>query len=117
MSGYTSYRAGLAAEDTISASYQSRGHQIAARRWRSEAGEIDLIARDGDTIVFVEVKKARNLARAAESLRPRQMHRLMRSAEAFLGLEPLGLNTPARFDVALVDGTGQFEIIENALAA
>ena len=41
----------------------------------------------------------------------------MRAAETYLGGEPGGTDTPARFDVALVDAMGRFEIIENALAA
>ena len=117
MSGYRSYLSGLAAEDTIAAQYEERGCHIAMRRWRSAAGEIDLIARDGDTVIFVEVKRGRDLDRAAIRLGERQMQRLRRAAELFLGQEPRGLDTPARFDVALVDAEGRFEILENALAA
>ena len=117
MSGYTSYRAGLAAEESIRAAYQMSGHAIAAERWRCAAGEIDLIARNDQSVIFVEVKRAKDIASAAERLRPRQVRRLMRAAEIYLGGEPGGTDTPAWFDVALVDAMGRFEIIENALAA
>ena len=85
-----------------------------AQRWRSEAGEIDIIVRAGNEIVFVEVKTSRNFERAASRITRQQQARIYRSAEVFLGTQPQGLLTPARFDVALVDGTGAIEIIENA---
>ena len=55
--------------------------------------------------------------RVAARLGPRQLGRIARSAEAFLGGEPRGTDTPARIDVALVDGSGRLEILENVLAA
>ncbi|MEM6304114.1 MAG: YraN family protein [Pseudomonadota bacterium] len=109
-----SYEAGQAAEFRIAQDYERRGFAIARRRWRGQGGEIDLILRGADGLIFVEVKQARNLARAAESLTSRQMHRIAQAAEEFLGAEELGTLTPVRFDVALVDGQGQTQIIENA---
>ena len=88
-----------------------------ARRWRSEAGEIDLIARKDGVVVFVEVKRAKDFATAARRLAPQQAARIMASAELFLGGEPEGTDTPARVDVALVDAQGAVKIIENALSA
>jgi putative endonuclease len=87
---------------------------IAARRWRSQAGEIDLIARKGACVVFVEVKQSRTLARAAYALSPRQVARIAASAALFLEGEPRGQDTEARFDLALVDNSGRVEIVENA---
>jgi len=112
--GAREYRAGLAAEARIAQDYERRGLTVARRRWRGQAGEIDLIARDGDSLIFIEVKKSRSFARAAERLGPRQMARLCGAAEEFMAGEPAGLLTEMRFDVALVDGQGQFRIIENA---
>lgn len=112
--GRIAYHAGLAAENRIAQDYERRGFTVARRRWRGQGGEIDLILRDGTGLIFVEVKQSRSLARAAESLSPRQMHRIYRSAEEFLGSEPGGSLTPVRFDVALVDGQGDTQIIENA---
>ena len=125
MSGKVSHCAGAAAEDGVWEDYCRRGHALAARRWRpgggrrshAGAGEIDLIARKDGVVVFIEVKRARDIATAAARLGQRQMARIARSAEAFLGGEPAGTDTPARFDVALVDGTGRIEIVENAFAA
>ncbi len=117
MSGAASYHGGVAAEDAVARCYADRGYAVAARRWRSAAGEIDLILRRDGAVVFVEVKRARDFAAAAERLGPRQVGRLLRAAEMFLGGEPAGTDTEARFDVALVDGTGRVEIRENVLSA
>lgn len=112
--GQVAFHDGMAAEQRIAQDYERRGFSVARRRWRSAGGEIDLITRDAGGVVFVEVKKARDFARAAERLSPRQMARIYASAEAFLATEPEGQLTNARFDVALVDAAGRFEIIENA---
>lgn len=112
--GRRSHHAGQAAEQRIAQDYERRGFAIARRRWRGKRGEIDLIVRDGTGLIFVEVKQSRSLSRAAESLSPRQMQRIYTSAEEFMGSEPAGSLTEARFDVALVDGQGDMQIIENA---
>ena len=58
MSGAVSYHAGVAAEAAVARLYETGGTPITARRWRSEAGEIDLIARNGAEIIFIEVKQS-----------------------------------------------------------
>ena len=117
MSGITSYAAGLSAEDCVARDYARRGLTVAARRWRSPAGEIDLVARDGDTLVFVEVKQSRDFARAAARLTRRQMERITTSALAFLAGEGRSLDTEMRFDLAMVDAAGRVERLENAFGA
>ena len=117
MTGSLSYHAGLSAESQVERVYETRGFTISARRWRGTGGEIDLIARGDDTVVFVEVKKSRDHARAAERLSGRQKSRLCDAASEYLGRCLQGLNTPARFDVALVDSIGRVRIIENAITA
>ncbi|SPF77618.1 YraN family protein [Pseudoprimorskyibacter insulae] len=115
--GRTAYHSGLAAEDTVSRMYDRRGLVETRRRWRGKGGEIDLIFADGDTVVFVEVKKSRTHDRAAQMLSMRQQQRLCRAAEEYLGTQPRGSLTDARFDVALVDGYGNVEVIENGIMA
>ncbi|GAA0308427.1 YraN family protein [Rhodovulum strictum] len=117
MSGTVGFHAGLAAEDSVARGYERRGLAIAARRWRGRAGEIDLIAREGDEVIFVEVKQSSSFARAAERVSPRQARRIMAAAQEFLDGEPRGQLTDIRFDVALVDAMGRIEILENAFAA
>jgi putative endonuclease len=117
MTGLVSHCAGMAAEASVARHYSQSGREIAASRWRSAGGEIDLIARDGAEVVFIEVKKAATHAEAAHRLSRRQMDRLCHSAALFLEGEPRGQLTPMRFDVALVDAMGRIDIIENAFAA
>lgn len=114
MNGSVSYHAGLSAEDQVAADYARRGHGTRGHRWRGKSGEIDLIAEDGEGLIFVEVKKSRDFSRAAERLSSRQMQRIYMSASEYLGQMPRGQLTPVRFDVALVNEAGAIEIIENA---
>ena len=111
--GARAHLAGGAAEEIVARHYENHGYTVAERRWRGPGGEIDLILRGPDELVFVEVKHS---SRGAAALRitPRQMERIYASAGQYLENEPQGQLTPVRFDAALVDGTGAVEIIENA---
>ena len=117
MSGARSYHAGLAAESMVQRHYERSGRTVCAKRWRGRAGEIDLIARDGAQVIFIEVKQSKTHAQAALHLTPRQMARIYGAASEFISGEPAGQCTDVRFDVALVDGMGRIEILENAFAA
>jgi len=117
MSGMVSYLAGASAEEQVGAHYARNGMPITARRWRGKGGEIDLVAQDGDGLVFIEVKKSRSHARAAERLSMRQIRRLFDAAGEYMAVFSSGRAVNARFDVALVDGAGRIEILENALIA
>ncbi len=112
--GAMSYHAGLAAEGCVAQDYERRGFAVAAQRWRGKSGEIDLIVRDGNGLIFIEVKQSRDFERAALALSAAQMRRLYRAAEEYLGTQPRGSLTDVRFDVALVNGHGETKIIENA---
>ena len=115
--GGQAYHAGRTAEAIVERHYEQAGRSICARRWRGTAGEIDLVARDGAEVIFIEVKHSRTHASAAEQLSGRQISRLLQAASEYIGSEPAGQLTQMRFDLALVDGQGRIEIIENALAA
>ncbi len=108
--------AGASAEWQVAQDYERRGFPIAQRRWRGRGGEIDLIAQDGDGLLFIEVKKSRTFDRAVQRLTARQIARLQMAAEEYLGTQPKGSLTEVRFDVALVNGIGEMRVIENALA-
>jgi putative endonuclease len=94
---------GLAGEDAACAELERRGYAILARRYRTRAGEVDLVARDGQTVVFVEVKTRATEAfgggAAAVTWRKRQ--RLVRVAMEFLARSGL-VHAPCRFDVVVV---------------
>ncbi len=109
-----SYHAGQAAELMVASDYERRGYSIVQRRWRGAGGEIDLIARHSDGIVFIEVKKSTSFDKAAARINRRQMDRICASAARFLDSEPGGQLTNVRFDAALVDASGAVQIIENA---
>lgn len=109
--------AGMAAEGAVCRQYLDRGYRVLAQRWRGQSGEVDLVMTHGEVVVFVEVKKSRSFDAAANLLRAPQIERLMQTAAEFLGTQPHGQLTPARFDVALVDQQGHVSVIENALGA
>ncbi len=112
--GSVSYHAGQAAENAVARDYIRRGFTLARERWRGKRGEIDLIMRDGPDLVIVEVKKSTSFEQAALRITRRQIDRILGSAEEFIANEPNGSLTNLRFDVALVDETGQLRIVENA---
>lgn len=112
--GLRAHLAGRAAEEAVLRVYEAQGYSPAATRWRSPAGEIDLILRRGDLVIFVEVKQARNFERAAHALSARQAERILTAAALFLDGEPRGQLTETRLDLALVNGEGAVEIVENA---
>ncbi len=114
MRGLTAFHSGLAAEHCVERHYERRGCDVLARRWRSASGEVDLIARSGPQTIFIEVKKARDHARAAERIAPAQARRIMAAALEYLDAAGAGAETDMRFDVALVDGTGRVKVVENA---
>lgn len=114
MTGRMSYYGGDAAEEAVARHLEAAGCRPLARRFRGRAGEIDLIVQDGDSVVFVEVKKARSIAQAALRLGRRQMDRICLAAQEFVDELPGGMLTEMRFDVALVDVHGRVEIRQNA---
>jgi len=115
--GKVAYHAGLVAEDIVSEQYKRAGYPTVARRWRGSCGEIDLIAQDGDGVIFIEVKKSRSHARAAQRVTLRQLERIYGAGSEFLATQPKGQLTNVRVDVALVDETGRIDIIENVSMA
>lgn len=117
MTGSVGYHSGRSAECAVAKSYTDRGFRIAAERYRTRNGEIDLIAEHCGEVIFIEVKKSSSHARAAERLSPRQMARIYATASEYLASQPAGQDTQTRFDVALVDAQGAIEILENAFAA
>jgi putative endonuclease len=102
---------------------KKKGFQILARGVANPFGEIDLVARDGDTIVFVEVRTRQSLdaGHPAESVTPEKQARISRAALAFLKQNRL-LDCRGRFDVvALLWPEGarspQIEHYQNAFEA
>jgi putative endonuclease len=93
---------GLSAESRAAAYLVAKGYRIAARRFRSPVGEVDIVARRGRVLVFVEVKARATLDAAAESLQQRQQRRIAAAAAAWLSLNPHDIDKDIRFDAVLV---------------
>jgi putative endonuclease len=93
---------GLSAESTAAAFLIAKGFRILARRWRSPYGEIDIVARNRSTLIFVEVKARAALDDAAYAVTARQRRRIADAASAWLAARPDLAALDARFDVVLV---------------
>ena len=99
---------GADAEDAACAQALARGMSLLARNVRFRFGELDLVLRDGDTIVFVEVRrrKASRFGDGAASIDRRKRRRLILAARAWLARRPGGERWACRFDVASVRADG-----------
>jgi putative endonuclease len=96
------YRLGLRAETAAVLLLRLKGYRILARRYASPVGEIDIVAKKGSALVFVEVKARPSMAIAHESIRQTQRARIVRGAEAFLSRHPKYVNHDLRFDAVLI---------------
>jgi putative endonuclease len=111
------FRVGVTAESRAAAYLVGRGYAIAARRFKSKVGEVDIVARRDAELVFVEVKARRRLDDAAWSITPRQQKRIVAAAEAWLADHPDDGACNIRFDVILVARTGHAQHIPAAFDA
>ncbi len=93
------------------------GYRIIARNFRAAGAEIDVIAMDGDTLVFVEVKARRGTSSGTPeaAVDDRKQMRIRRAAEVFTSQKAAGV--AIRFDVVAISGDGRkrkLEILRNA---
>jgi putative endonuclease len=96
------YRRGLRAEKIAIWALRAQGWRIVANRFKTPLGEIDVIARRGKQLRFVEVKARRSLHDAAEAIHKENQQRVVRAAQWFLTTQPNYLNYTVRFDACLV---------------
>lgn len=114
-------RLGQIGEDLAVRELERRGYAVLARRYRVKCGEIDIVAADGPTLVFVEVKarEATAYGEAGEAVTARKRHRIAATARAYLVRHHLQ-DRPCRFDVVTVHVDGprpRVEVIPNAFDA
>ncbi len=85
-------RLGNWGEGVAAVQLEAKGYTIVARNWRCAVGEIDLVARDGETLVFVEVKTRRGRAYGApeEALTPRKAQKLLQLGAQYVYEQSLG---------------------------
>ena len=101
---------------------RKRGYTIVERRWRCRLGEIDLVAREGTTLVVVEVKTraSRELGSPADAVDWKKQRKLVELARAYVRIRHLG-DVNVRFDVVGVtmprDGRPKIELIRSAFEA
>jgi putative endonuclease len=97
---------GLRGEAIAVLEIERQGYVILDRRYRTRFGEIDIIARDGDAVVFVEVKTKSDsrYGDPAEMVTAGKQRRLVSMAEEYAAGHRLD-NTPCRFDVVAVDAS------------
>ena len=112
--GARAYRGGLSAEDLACAALSDAGWTVLARRLRTEAGEIDVIADRDGLLAIIEVKLRATLADAAYALSKRQQGQLLAAAEIVLADHPDWGAAGVRFDVMVVDAGGTVRRIADA---
>ena len=105
---------GASAESDAVAALLAADYVIVARNWRCDVGELDIVARDGDVLVFVEVRYRADAdhGHAALMVTPAKRHRVSRVARAFLALQRPWFDE-IRFDVVAITGTA-IDIIQDA---
>jgi putative endonuclease len=112
--GQAADRRGRTAEDAAQLALERDGWRILARRLRTSAGEIDMVAEKDGLLAIVEVKARTSLADAAASLSDRQQARLIAAAEIILANNPDWGAQGVRFDLLLVDSAGVVRRIADA---
>ena len=108
------YKRGIDAEEAACRALSHRGWAVLARRLRTEAGEIDIVAAQPDLLAIIEVKARRTLADAALALTARQRDRLLAAAEIVLAQHPDWARPGMRFDLIVVDAVGTVRRITDA---
>jgi putative endonuclease len=96
------FRLGLSAESRAAMLLMAKGYRIAARRFRTPFGEIDIVARRRNALVFVEVKARETADDAAWAVTERGKRRIVGAAELWLAHHPADAQRLIRFDVILV---------------
>lgn len=95
---------GEQAEALAAAFVEERGLHIVARNYRCRHGELDLVARDGDTLVFIEVRRrtGNSFGGAAASINAAKRQKLLKAARHYLA--ELSAPPACRFDAVLLTG-------------
>ena len=106
-------RLGRQAEDEVTGILRQKGYVILAMRLKTGAEEIDIVAANHKTLIFVEVKARPSFAEAAYALSARQQSRLYQAAAVAMAGHENWARPETRFDAALVV-PGGIEIVEDA---
>lgn len=108
------YGLGISAETRAAWAMRLTGWRILKTRYKTKAGEIDLIAKRGKVVAFVEVKARRSRAAAMEAVTPASQRRIINAAKIFIAEHPKAAFFTLRFDVVIVRPWRWPERIANA---
>ncbi|MGE4314446.1 MAG: YraN family protein [Pseudobdellovibrionaceae bacterium] len=98
----TSYQDGLRAEKIAAILMRLKGYKILATRFKTPVGEIDLVAKRGNTLVFTEVKLRKDKDAAAYAISEQGKQRISRAAAYYLSGRPDMQHMACRFDAILI---------------
>ena len=112
--GSRAHALGVRAEQAACAALVREGWAVLARRLRTEAGELDVLAERDGILAIIEVKARPTLADAAAALSQRQQARLLAAAEIVLAAHPDWGTNGVRFDLLVVDAAGAVRRISDA---
>jgi putative endonuclease len=96
------FQNGISAESRAAAMLLVKGYRILARRFRTPAGEIDIVCKRRNALVFVEVKTRASYEEAAEAVTEQQRRRIVGAAEYWLQARPQDGEVDVRFDVVII---------------
>jgi putative endonuclease len=101
-------RRGQSGEDLACGYLERLGMHVLVRNFRCRVGEIDIVALDGDTLVFVEVKERRSDSHGAavEAVTAEKRRRVVRAARVYAAAHRL-TEAPLRFDVVAIDWSAE----------
>ena len=110
---------GDAAEDRACRHLEGSGFSIVERNFRTRGGEIDIVARKGDVLVFVEVRSREvpGFGTPEESVTPAKRRRIVTAARHYLSKVPPSSWREARFDVIAIEGVGNAAVLRHYPAA
>jgi putative endonuclease len=107
------------AYESLAAEYlRQQGYEILEQNYRNRQGEIDIVAKEGETLCFVEVKfrSGGEYGKAAEAVNRKKQHTIVRVAQYYLMRHGYDEWTPCRFDVVAIDNE-EISLIRNAYEA
>ncbi|SDR25852.1 putative endonuclease [Pseudovibrio sp. Tun.PSC04-5.I4] len=111
------YRKGLTAELKAEMLLRQAGWQILERRYKTRQGEIDLIAEQDQTIVFVEVKARRCVEEGLLAITPRSQRRIANAAREWVSLHDDVVGKTLRFDAVILPKCGEAQHFPNLFEA
>jgi len=114
----TTSESGTAAESLACDYLRQAGLVLVTRNYRSPYGEIDLVMRDGETLIFVEVRyrQSSRFGTPAETVNAAKQAKIRATAEHYLQLQRKWAQSPCRFDILAVEGSDSRQVrwLQNA---